>query len=299
MRKFKYILFFAILFLGFNINLYAEETNNGLAVEHTTYHMIIRLGDLLNKDKDYSKYDELVELYFYAFENGDLGIMTSNGDFKVIDQNKTVAVINSYDLSSTAVWQYKYNSDVNLYITKSDFLNLKNVFTYKKSISEGTGSSICVKFKDYSMYDEYNSGLNNNYEIMGNNSDASCRYFVDYSKKDNNDWQTGVRDYDPDKDTLCALLGSSYNDDGTVNYSELVIGLRFAFTIIKVVAIILLIVFAMIDFASVINKGGEIMAAVKRWVTRTIVLVLLLLLPTFVEIIGTIAGYSDLLCGIK
>ena len=76
--------------------------------------------------------------------------------------------------------------------------------------------------------------------------------------------------------------------------------LQTIYTIIKIVSIILTIVLSMVDFLSVLTKDkDELMNTVKKWVRRLIIVIVILLLPTFIDIIGNIAGKEDILCGIR
>ena len=77
--------------------------------------------------------------------------------------------------------------------------------------------------------------------------------------------------------------------------------LQTVYTVIKVVAIILTIVMSMLDLSKTITNGkkDELMSTIKKWVNRLIMVLVILLLPTFIDIIGNIAGKEDILCGIR
>ena len=77
--------------------------------------------------------------------------------------------------------------------------------------------------------------------------------------------------------------------------------LQTVYTVIKVVAIILTIVMSMLDLSKTITNGkkDELMSTIKKWVNRLIIVLVILLLPTFIDIIGNIAGKEDILCGIR
>lgn len=94
--------------------------------------------------------------------------------------------------------------------------------------------------------------------------------------------------------TCVEYLGSA-STPGTI--AELLNQIYF---IIKVGSVILVIVLSMLDFATVATKSkDELMASVRKFVTRLIILVILLLLPTIIDILGNIIGIEDALCGIK
>lgn len=72
------------------------------------------------------------------------------------------------------------------------------------------------------------------------------------------------------------------------------------FFVIKVGSIILVIILSMLDFASsTIKSKDELMISVKKLVTRLIILLILLMLPTFIDILGNMLGKENILCGIK
>lgn len=89
-------------------------------------------------------------------------------------------------------------------------------------------------------------------------------------------------------------LGSASTENTPAYY------LNKAFFIMKIVSILGVILFSMLDFASQItaNKDNLIPTA-KKCGKRIIMVILLLLLPTFIDMIGNIIGQQDILCGIK
>lgn len=89
-------------------------------------------------------------------------------------------------------------------------------------------------------------------------------------------------------------LGSASEDNTIANLLDDI------YDIIKIGSIILVIVLSMLEFSGVITKSkDELMAAVKKLVTRLIILIILLLLPTFVDMLGNLFGIEDILCGIR
>ncbi len=94
--------------------------------------------------------------------------------------------------------------------------------------------------------------------------------------------------------TCVEYLGSAEKDGTIANL------LNKVYFIIKVGSIILVIVLSMLDFAMSTTKSkDELMSTVKKLVNRLIILVIILLLPTFIDMIGNIIGMEDVLCGIK
>lgn len=94
--------------------------------------------------------------------------------------------------------------------------------------------------------------------------------------------------------TCVEYLGSADEEGKIANLLDQV------YFIIKVGSIILVIVLSMLDFAMNTTKSkDELMTTVRKLVTRLIILVIILLLPTFIDMIGNIIGIDDILCGIK
>jgi len=94
--------------------------------------------------------------------------------------------------------------------------------------------------------------------------------------------------------TCVSYLGSVSDEKSTAKFLDEIWGL------IQIGSIILVIVFSMIEFTKGLSndkeKLGEI---VKKTIIRLIVLAVILLLPTFIDIIGNLIGIPDILCGIK
>lgn len=98
-----------------------------------------------------------------------------------------------------------------------------------------------------------------------------------------------------DKPGFCVdYLGEASTEGTVANFLDGI------FSIIKIGSIILVIVLSMLEFAQVTTKSkDELMAVVRKFVIRLVVLSVLLLLPTFIDMIGNIIGIEDILCGIK
>lgn len=88
---------------------------------------------------------------------------------------------------------------------------------------------------------------------------------------------------------------------GTVDNPEsLAYLLDIIYTIIKVVSILIVILWCMLDLAKVITKDkDDLIPTLKNCVIRIIILLIILLLPAFIDIIGNLFGKEDILCGIK
>ena len=116
--------------------------------------------------------------------------------------------------------------------------------------------------------------------------------------RDGNNSQSNISigKYNKSTDTCYFLLGGGTKE----NPPALVSYLQIAYTIVKVASILLLIVFSMLDLSNVITSDKDIlMKSIKKWVKRLVILIIILLLPTFIDIIGNLVGYEDILCGIR
>lgn len=93
--------------------------------------------------------------------------------------------------------------------------------------------------------------------------------------------------------------GGKFNCKDLLN-ENLIEFIKKVFTIVKVIAILIAITLGIIDFVNAASKEkDELMIAVKKASIRLTLTILVLLLPTIIEIVGKLLGRSDILCGIK
>jgi uncharacterized Tic20 family protein len=99
-----------------------------------------------------------------------------------------------------------------------------------------------------------------------------------------------------DKDTgTCESYLGLADEEGKPAYY-----LQIAFTIIKLVSILLVIVMSMVEFAGVISSDKDrLKETINKFVKRLIILIVILLIPTFIDMIGNILDIENILCGIK
>ena len=72
------------------------------------------------------------------------------------------------------------------------------------------------------------------------------------------------------------------------------------FTIIKVAAIVLFVGFTMKEFLGVITSAkSELQPVLMTSVKRAVILILILLIPTIIDMVFGLFGFTDVLCGIK
>lgn len=179
----------------------------------------------------------------------------------------------------------------NFIIYKKDgmkFLNLSNE-------SEGRGLN-CLK--EVWLYWDSSIGFSGSYVIVTSKDDIPDN-IDDYTNAgqygDSAEYGLPFGGAVSDTISTCVQYLGSAEKDGTI--ANL---LNKVYFIIKVGSIILVIVLSMLDFAMSTTKSkDELMSTVKKLVYRLIILVIILLLPTFIDMIGNIIGIEDALCGIK
>ena len=75
--------------------------------------------------------------------------------------------------------------------------------------------------------------------------------------------------------------------------------LKNAFIIVKVVAILIAIAMSILDLMGSITKDKDVLSAtIKKIITRIVLVIVVLLLPTLINIIGRLIVGKDVLCGI-
>ncbi len=189
------------------------------------------------------------------------------------------------------VWTLKNNldftGDTYVRITSEEAKNIKSLLSYS--------SKTCPN-----LYLNY-TGTGKVYELSTKESSSTVATASEDFSVDNDATYTeliskGVINM-PISDEIgtCETYLGNADTEGTIAYY-----LQIAFTIIKVVSIVIVIVTAMIDLASVVTSDKDnLMDTVKKYVKRLIILIIILLLPTFIDLLGTILGLDNILCGIK
>lgn len=202
-----------------------------------------------------------------------------NGNWYVsVDGNKSLVDENA---SGNYVWTGNGNLSYKkgFAITKEDWESLKS------AIENGT-KDIYVTAKD-------NKFLITASPVSGGDA-ASIKVSTNYSVSGDNNYAWNNGKPSTSIGACVNYLGSASTENTPAYY------LNKAFFIMKIVSILGVILFSMLDFASQItaNKDNLIPTA-KKCGRRLIIVILLLLLPTFIDMIGNIIGQQDILCGIK
>lgn len=232
--------------------------------------------------KDDKKASKMQTYTFYV-------ITKSNGKVygKIGDENTTKEISAS---SSEIAWSQVVkidNKNVYFSIKSSEAVAFKNAFSYN--------SSSCP-----SLYYERGGRSNNTIYVSLEKTENSVEATSDFKIEENSTFTSLKKDSKidlaiSDEIGTCETYLGNAETEGTIAYY-----LQIAFTIIKVVSIIIVIITAMIDLASVItNDKDNLMDTVKKYVKRLIILIIILLLPMFINVLGTIFGLENILCGIK
>ncbi len=98
-----------------------------------------------------------------------------------------------------------------------------------------------------------------------------------------------------EKDSTCTQYLGSASEEGSI--AEF---LDEIYTLIKIGSILLVIVLSMMDFTSSVTKTkDDLMEVIAKGVKRLIILIIILLLPTIIDLVGTMLDKPEILCGIK
>ena len=85
------------------------------------------------------------------------------------------------------------------------------------------------------------------------------------------------------------------------NGGKLIAFIQSAWTIVKVVAIVITVLFGVFDFLKAASNDKDVlMESVNKTVKRLVLVLIVLMLPTIIDIIGDVLlGVEDIMCGIK
>lgn len=202
-----------------------------------------------------------------------------NGNWYVsVDGNKSL-------VDEKASGNYVWTGNGNLSYKKGFAITKEDWESLKSAIENGT-KDIYVTAKD-------NKFLITASPVSGGDA-ASIKVSTNYSVSGDNNYAWNNGKPSTSIGACVNYLGSASTENTPAYY------LNKAFFIMKIVSILGVILFSMLDFASQItaNKDNLIPTA-KKCGKRLIIVILLLLLPTFIDMIGNIIGQQDILCGIK
>lgn len=231
------------------------------------------------------KYKDVSQkITFSSYSNGDIFYTVGSGGGNKVDFTLDKPIdLNFSNRHGNIV------ENTNIYIKKDDLKNLvkidnNNVLTCYSAV-------VCSE-----MYNQYSKTLyvttsTDKCTNPGNSTDVS----VEIDGEANSGGSLDPTKPSTNVSSSCVdYLGHASDNDTIAHFLDNV------WDIIKIVSILLVIVFAMIDFAKALSNDKEkIPVVVKRAVMRLVFLVVLLMLPTLIDALGSVAGVDGILCGIK
>lgn len=231
------------------------------------------------------KYKDVSQkITFSSYSNGDILYSFGSGGGNKVDFTLDKPINYSFSDSHGNVIE-----NTNIYIKKDDLKNLVKI----DSNNVLTCYSATVCSENYTQYNKtlYVTTSSDKCTNPGNSTGVD----VETDGEANNGGSLDPTKPSTNVSSACVDYLGHASNDGTIAHF-----LDNIWDIIKYGSIILVIVFAMIDFAKAASNDKEKMPVVlKRAVMRLIFLVVLLMLPTIVEALGSLAGVDGILCGIK
>lgn len=264
-----------IIIGSMNSNKEMQNLNVSKVGEKTRYKMNFDKCSAFN----YHNCDgEQVSIYVDALSDGSYEIGLNN-DFDEVQESNDI------------VWTGNYNGRT-LIIRQKEWNDFKN--TFKFNPNNENGSSKVVKVTAIEKGSKYVVSVNDISDGVSDSIDAS----TDYNLSRDSKYEYKFKIIDKvisDETGFCVdYLGSADDPDTVASY------LQTAYTIIKIGSIILVVVFSMVDFANAITSDKtDVKKTAIKWVKRLVAVLIILLLPTFIDMIGNILGIEDILCGIK
>lgn len=266
--------------LDSNGNAKVSDTTN--INDKTVYTFSKASALLFGMSADSSKYQANISITAFSDGKYYIKLDTNNGSYLDITNANRNGIIWS-DASANTSWH-------TLAIRSTELEELKRNLPYDKNVDVSTDKKkLTIQAKKYGLSTIYLISVNGVSDADSEGEQAEVGYDMDADTAYRFLVNDQIKSFDSSRDTCTNLLSQ-----------EVASYLQTAYTLIKILSIILLIVFSMLDFAKTITKDkDELMKAVKKWVTRLIVLLIILMLPTFIDIIGDAIGYEDILCNIK
>lgn len=225
---------------------------------------------------------------FDSYSNGEIVWTASDGNTGVID-------------SSTGFkYQQLPNNPFSMGITATlnDMREIVSIDNNNKLNCRT--AKICVQTYDETMGNYQFTLRPNSY-----NDDINCKVYNNTDVNEggngsrpnggNNGNNGGISQPSGNVNSSCsAYLGVAGAGDNLASFLDDV------WDVLKVGSILLVIVFSMFDLSKAVSNDKEkIPEVVKKSVLRLAFLVVVLLLPTLIEAIGSLAGVDNVLCGIK
>lgn len=182
-------------------------------------------------------------------------------------------------------------------ILNKDIDNLKSMFPY--------GAEECPEKIYLNKYDSGDyAGLGKDYTdwSVSENIDKELSNYEGSTKSDvtNEDPSAtpegdGNVDFFPNTD-----ISLEDKDCNELLSEDLISFIQSAWNIVKVASVVITILFGIFEFLGSTSKDKDVlMESVNKTIKRLIILLIIILLPTIIDIIGGFIGKNDILCGIR
>ena len=229
-------------------------------------------------------------IYIYVYDTNDL----SKKYYIQLDSDPTTGgYLDINNAKNGIIWEAtpkNINRAGTLIVRSSEFDEIKDALVYGGDTEKAKIIVQPVKERDgLFKKTKYAISINGVSDAINEGYDASSDY--DITKDKDFNFNIIINNFDKSVQGCTYLLGGEN--------SKMISYLQTAYTIIKIVSIILLIIMSMIDFAqNVLSGKEEPQALALKWAKRLGILVLILLLPAILGLIGEALGF-DITCGIK
>lgn len=230
----------------------------------------------------YTEGQTIINLKVRAYEDGEIKIAldaTEEDDFKNIYQNDDI------------IWQSKSTElGKTVTIRKSEWDSIKSQIGYEECKKNPNITLTATTLKDKDSAGENIIGLGKDEISEENGGMGSIGTGTGNVNIGSSDWSWELGGEISLNTSTCKQLLSN----------ELINFIQNAWTIVKVLAILITIALGILDFVNAASKDKDIlMESVNKTVKRLVLVIIILLIPTLIEIIGELFGIEDILCGIK
>lgn len=164
----------------------------------------------------------------------------------------------------------KINNDIVITSIKDKLIAGINIDTFKNVKARSYVDASTKTEDEVGVYDKY-------VYILANDVNTSC-YTGGYSP-----------------DTCAYYLGNAEDN----NKDCPAYWLNYVFQIVKYVSLALVIAMNMFSLVTAIMKENMVSNVLKKCVIRLLICIAILILPTMIDIVGSLFGLDGLLCGIK
>ena len=164
----------------------------------------------------------------------------------------------------------KINNDIVITSIKDKLIAGINIDTFKNVKARSYVDASTKTEDEVGVYDKY-------VYILANDVNTSC-YTGGYSP-----------------DTCAYYLGNAEDN----NKDCPAYWLNYVFQIVKYVSLALVIVMNMVSLVTAIMKENMVSNVLKKCVIRLLICIAILILPTMIDIVGSLFGLDGLMCGIK